>query len=342
MSREIGGSATRTRHRTGELIRVRAGAYLQGPLPDAAWAARELLALAHMSAVFQQLSAPVVLSHESAALLHGCWVPGLDGTTHVLQRTMPSQPGTDDISRHHSTHLPPEDITEVHGIPVTSLERTLMDCALTLSPRKALAIADSGLRILARPDRFDRVASVARIDSVRRRLSARLESLRGARGIVRARAVIEYADGFSESPGETDVRWIAVSRGLPKPVTQLRVETVEGTFYVDLGWLVDAGGGRSGNRLVAAEFDGAGKYAAANPPGLGGAPEAGASLYTEKVREDAIRGTGATFHRFVSRHLGDVDSVFARLCRGFPDHVLATLAPVPGLNWLPPRGNAVQ
>ena len=338
MSRDIGTGAARTGTRSGDLIRVRPGAYIEGPLPAAGWAARETLALAHAAAVVRQLSTPVVISHESAALLHGCWVPGLDGTTHVLQRSMPSQPGTDDISRHHSRSLPPEDVTEVHGLPVTSLERTITDCALSLAPRRALAVADSGLRILARPDRFERAASVARIEAVRTRLSARLEHLRGARGVVGARAVIEHADGFSESPGETDVRWIAASRGLPRPVAQLRVDTEEGSFYVDLGWILDAEtDGGAVRRLIAAEFDGADKYAAATSPQRDEGRDDRASLYAEKIREDAIRGTGATFHRFVNRHLRDPDAVFSRLCRGFPPSVLASLAPVPGLIRRPSR-----
>ncbi|WP_345040659.1 hypothetical protein [Georgenia daeguensis] len=337
MSRDIGSSAARTGTRSGELIRVRPGAYIEGPLPAAAWAARETVALAHAAAVVRQLSTPVVLSHESAALLHGCWVPGLDGTTHVLQRSMPSQPGADAISRHHSRRLPPEDITEVHGLPVTSLERTVTDCALTLTPRRALAIADSGLRVLARPDRFERAASAARLEAARARLKARLENLRGARGVVGARAVVEHADGFSESPGETDLRWIAVSRGLPRPTAQLRIDTEEESFYVDLGWILDAEAGSGAvSRLVAAEFDGAGKYAASSPwPDAG--PDGRTSLYAEKIREDAIRGTGVTFHRFVNHHLRNADAAFSRLCQGFPPSVLASLAPVQGLIRRPSR-----
>jgi predicted transcriptional regulator of viral defense system len=337
MSRDIGGSVVRTGVQRGDLVRVRAGAYIEGPLPVAGWEAREVMALAHIAAVMRQLSAPVVVSHESAALLHGCWVPGLDGATHVLQRTMPSQPGSRDIARSHTRHLPPEDVVEINGLPVTSLERTITDCALALPSRRALAIADSGMRVLARPDRFSRGASEARIEALRGRLSERLAAHRGARGVVGARAVVAHADPFSESPGETDVRWIAVSRGLPRPVAQLQVDTDEGTFFLDLGWLVDDDGAGRPVRLIAAEFDGAGKYGASGTPAPGNEPPSGASLYDEKIREDAIRrARNATFNRFIGRHLTDVNGVFRRLCQGFPRHILRRLAPVPGLQ-PPPR-----
>lgn len=58
----------------------------------------------------------------------------------------------------------------------------------------------------------------------------------GARGVVRARAVIEAADDGAESPGESVTRLHLLRYGLPRPDTQIRIDTRRGTFYGDLGW----------------------------------------------------------------------------------------------------------
>lgn len=71
LSREIGYGTARAAHRAGELVRVRRGAYLHDDLPAQPWARREVVALAHCVAVARQLPSRPVLSHESAALIHG-------------------------------------------------------------------------------------------------------------------------------------------------------------------------------------------------------------------------------------------------------------------------------
>jgi hypothetical protein len=219
------------------------------------------------------------------------------------------------------------EITVVNGLRVTTLERTALDCARTLPPRRALPIVDSILRMLTRPNRFERVRSDAAMTAARENLRARLAQLGRCSGVVRARAVVEHADGFSESPGETDLRWIAVSHGLPRPVLQLRVATDEGVFFTDMGWEFGGRGSRGGAaRGVAAEFDGAGKYLETSGPD---------SLLLEKQREDAIRATGIIVHRYVDRHLRDADTAFARLCRGFPPALVNSVRPVAALMHLP-------
>lgn len=328
LSREIGYGAARSAHRAGELVRVRPGAYVHGDLPASPWARQEALALARCVAVSRQLTSRTVLSHESAALVHGAWVGRTDGITHLAVSSPPHKPDVADIERHHSPDLTDDEITVVNGLRVTTLQRTALDCARTLRPRRALAIVDSILRMLARPNRFERERSDVEMSAAREGLRARLAELGRATGVVRARAVVEHADGFSESPGETDLRWIAVSRGLPRPILQFRVATEEGVFFTDMGWEFDGGllpGGTA--RGVAAEFDGAGKYSDTS-----GGPGA---LFAEKQREDAIRATGLILQRYVARHLHDADAAFARLCRGFPHEVVNALRPVAALIHLP-------
>jgi hypothetical protein len=326
--RDVGYDAIRPAVRAGELVKVRRGAYAPPLEAPEQWRQLEYLALARCAALARQLSCEFVFSHRSAALIHGCWVPRNDATTHITQPVTPSQREGSTLRRHGTPELPEADVVVVSGVRVTSLERTVVDCARTMRPREALAIADSAMRILARPDRFDRGGSARRVEAVRESLRARLAQRRGDRGVVRARAVVEFADAFSESAGETDLRWVAVSRGLPRPVAQLAVETSEGVFFSDLGWFVRA---RPKNLLILAEYDGAQKYR----PTDGIAP--GSPLYAEKVREDALRAEGAVVHRFVRHHFRDLDALFARLCRGFPPFVLDRLTPVRGLLQVPHR-----
>ncbi|WP_418605241.1 hypothetical protein [Georgenia sp. SUBG003] len=232
-----------------------------------------------------------------------------------------------DLRRHYAHDLTQDDLTVVGGLQVTTLERTAIDCALTLPPRRALPVVDSVLRMLARPNRFDRERSESAMTKARQGLRAKLADLGRRNGLVAARAALQYADGFSESPGESDLRWIAVAGGLPEPTLQLLVATDEGDFYTDMGWdLRRYAPGPLAPRRVVAEYDGAGKYLSS--------PE---SLFAEKQREDAIRARRTVMHRYVDRHLRDPRSAFTRLCHGFPRSVLDHLKPVAALMQLPTR-----
>lgn len=326
LSRDLGHDAARERSRPPGLIRVRRGAFVVGPLPEERWAQREMLALAACAAAVRQFGSSV-LSHESAALVHGAWVPWTSGLTHLTSEARPGAHTSADVKRHVAA-LPASDITVVNGLPVTTLARTAVDCARLLPARVALPVVDSILRRLCTPDRFARPASEDRIEEARRELQDRLDDYRGARGVVRARAVVAAADPFAESPGETDLRWVALAHGLPRPAAQLAIRMDSVSYYADLGWVL----GQDGNRhVVVAEFDGAGKYRAE------AGDDAGSALYEEKIREDALRAAGIIVHRFVARDLRQPRAAFARLCRGFPSAVVAGAAPVAVLLDLPSR-----
>ncbi|MBW0253685.1 endonuclease domain-containing protein [Cellulomonas sp. PS-H5] len=144
---------------------------------------------------------------------------------------------------------------------MTTLVRTVVDCAASLPPDRGLVIADSALRAGADAGALDTA------------LAARS----GARGIVRARDVIALADGRAQSPGETLLRWSLHSGGLPPPELQVEVVTRRGRFFLDLGWPVPR---------VAVEFDGYVKYSGAFGRT---APEA---VFAEKQRQDALEEEG--------------------------------------------------
>jgi hypothetical protein len=121
--------------------------------------------------------------------------------------------------------------------PVTTLERTLTDCARMLPFADALVIIDSALRNRAiEPARLVEIAG----------------TLRGP-GSTSARRALLAADGQSASIGETLVRASAIEAGLPRPELQyLVILDDRSKAYFDLAW--PTYGGREVK--VAAEFDG--------------------------------------------------------------------------------------
>lgn len=277
-------------------------------------------------AASHRLSCEYAFSHATAALIHGCWLWRVDALTHITQTARPSSVVGGGLKRHLGT-LPEGDVTVVSGLRVTTLERTVEDCARTMLPRHALAVADSALRMLVRPDRHRRAESEHRLEEVRARVLARLDRHAGARGVVRARAVVASADGFSESAGETDLRWVALANGLPRPICQMSLVTESGRYFSDLGWRFE----RDGEPFtVVMEYDGVAKYGG----GPGGAGSAG-TLPAEKRREDAIRDVVPVFQRYGAADLRQPDATFARMVRAFPPAVRGPLRPVPGLRALP-------
>jgi hypothetical protein len=221
--------------------------------------------LLHLRATLERVTTPFWFSHESAALLWGCWVWRLGRQVHLTQLTAPtvSTPpphGVHPVRRHHDA-LPETDRADVDGTPATSIDRTALDCARTLPPERALGVVDSALRAGA-----DLVGLVARA-----------ESETGRRGIRRARRVLALADRRSESVGESRTRWTLAAAGLPRPELAIEVETFLGTRWVDLGWP---------DVQVGIEFDGAIKYSG----GEYGDPRG--RLFDEKRRHDALVEAG--------------------------------------------------
>lgn len=86
--------------------------------------------------------------------------------------------------RRHVTTLRPQERTTVHGVPVTSPERTLVDCLRTLQPAGALVVADSLFRLGAEPAEVSRIMSASA----------------GKRGMLQARRLLDLCDPRSGSP----------------------------------------------------------------------------------------------------------------------------------------------
>ena len=104
--------------------------------------------------------------------------------------------------------LRPEDVTEVMGIPVTSMLRTAWDLGRVRSRERSLSAMDQMLRLPGFPlDEF----------------LAGVERFRGERWVTILRVLAPLADGRAESPPESILRLYWIDAGLPRPVPQLEV-----------------------------------------------------------------------------------------------------------------------
>lgn len=290
LARDHPESVVAARVGKGEWLRVRPGAFVDATHARDP-ARRRIEALARIVAVRAKLSLPYCLSHESAALIWGLPLLTVPDQTHVIQQTRPRAGSAADIVRH--VHRLPDDHRTVHrGFPTTSLERTLVDCAMSLRAQAGVIVADAGLAIGADRDRCLDI----------------LAGMRGRRGAPLAREVLDLADDGAESPGESSLRFAFLRAGLPVPETQIAVRTRLGTFWGDLGW-------REWRLLV--EYDGRAKYSLA-----GGSPEA---LVAEKRRQEAIEEEGWRVLRAVKEDLREPDRLLARVARYAPPGAMAGL-----------------
>jgi hypothetical protein len=275
--------------RAGDVTRIRRGAYL--PADDERLCVPELRHALLVRAMLPSLAAGSVVSHVSAAVLHGLPVWGVEmGRVHVTRHGA----GGGRVSRGlhlHVAPLDPSEVVEIDGIAVTSVARTVLDLARSVPFTQAVVVADGALFAGS----VDRVALLA----------AQERSARW-RGGPRALRVVQFADGRTESPGESRSRVAMWQAGLPQPVLQWEVRSADGRLVgrVDFGWP---------ELRTVGEFDGLVKYGRLVPEGRTPADV----VVAEKLREDDLRGERLTVVRWTSGDIDRFDRVAARLRRGF-------------------------
>lgn len=268
-----------------KLTVVRRGAYVRSGDPrldDAV--ARHALAV---RAAAHSLSPDAVVSHVSAAVLHGLtlWAVPLD-RVHVT-RDRRSGGRRTKVLHVHTAGLDVDEIVEIDGIAVTSVPRTLADLARTQPFEPALVVVDAALhREKATPAAF--AEAVVR--------SA------GREGSPPARRVAAAADQRAESPGETRSRLAMTRLRLPSPI--LQHEVPELGVRTDFYW--------EEFRTVG-EFDGKVKYGRSLRPG----EDPGEVVYREKRREDALRDLGLEVARWTWQELDTFTAPADRLVRAF-------------------------
>ncbi|MBM7807432.1 hypothetical protein JOD57_003269 [Geodermatophilus bullaregiensis] len=271
--------------RRQDWVRLRRGAYLDGAPPDGAAARHRLLVRAALGG----LRRPAVVSHQSAAVLFGLplWGVRLD-RVHVTRRP----PSWNDASRALVVHvgsLGDDEVVEVGGVLVTSPARTAVDLARTLPFDRAVVVLDAALHtgLCTGPS-----------------LSEALGRCAGRPGVRSASRAVSFADGRSESVGESRSRVALHRLGLVPSDLQFRVRTLDGVLLgrTDFAWE---------DRRVVGEFDGRVKYGRLLRPGQ----LPGDAVFEEKRREDAIRDEGWGVVRWTWADLDSLTRLGARVRR---------------------------
>jgi hypothetical protein len=159
-----------------------------------------------------------VLSHGSAMELWG--MRGSHEPVEVLRRSGGPRQSRPEIRLHQTRSLPNDHVTRERGIPVTTVERTLLDMAARLDSRQlewALVSADRSGRV--------------NWPKLQRLVAGR----RGKRGIGRLRRIAMEVDPRAVdalSPLEVDFLALCREHGLPLPQVNVLVEG----YLVDFHW----------------------------------------------------------------------------------------------------------
>jgi hypothetical protein len=215
-----------------------------------------------VAALHQTLTAPAVLTHQSASTELGLEL--LDPDLSLLHVTREADSGAriEAGVQHHVAELPEcHVIRRRDAMDLSTVARTAIDVARDADDLKhAVAAIDSALRMGVEKSELREVFELCR-------------SWPGARFVGRA---LDLGDGRAANPGESWSRVVLIEQGVAPRDLQVRVDDEEGLVgYADFGW--DG---------VLGEFDGKGKY------GIGAeldATEAGRIVWREKRREDRMR-----------------------------------------------------
>ncbi|WP_432879655.1 type IV toxin-antitoxin system AbiEi family antitoxin domain-containing protein [Kribbella sp. CA-245084] len=266
-------SQIRVRLRSGQWRRLTRDAYVEPaawPVDETPWERSRRLHLLMIRAALGRLSPDVVVSHQSAAVLHGLPTWGLDlSKVHVTR--IEGRPRSDSLAAVHRTQIGMDEIVEVDGLRVVTPARAITETACVSSYEVGVVLGDAALHQgLATPAQL-----VAQAD----RHACRP-------GSPAARAAARFADGLSESVGESRLRVLMADEQLPAPTLQVEIRDDDGRLIGRVDFLL------LGKVIV--EFDGAEKY--------GDAPAA--VVLAEKQREDRLRARG---YRVLRTSWGDLD-----------------------------------
>ena len=271
--------------RAGELSRLRRGAYVDSVLPPTGAHRHRLLIRATMAG----LRRPAVVSHQSAAVLHGLplWGAPLD-RVHVTRRPR-AWNDTSAVLRCHVARVRDDEVTGVDGFEVTGPVRTALDLARSLPHEAAVVTLDAALHIGA---------------LTQGALRERLFDIAGTPGSRSAARAVSAADGRSESVGESRSRVMLHRWKLAPSALQFEVRSGDGDLLgrSDFAWESD--------RLLG-EFDGRTKYGRLLRPGQ----DPGDVVFAEKRREDAMRDENWGMVRWVWADLQRPDRLAARVRR---------------------------
>ncbi|MBW3088437.1 CTP synthase [Bifidobacterium sp. 82T24] len=184
------------------------------------------------------------------------------------------------------------DVTVVDGVRVTSLLRTLFDCASTMSIRYALAPLDSAMR-------NGKVSANV--------LLAYPSSVKYSRRRAQAQHVFDMADGRSENGGESEARGTLDMVGRPVHDIQSVFRCLDfpgRTHRVDFLW------NRKDGTKIVGEFDGTRKYV---DPDMTGRRTIQEVVDEERRRQHCLKRQNADTVRLYYDELDDLDALVCKL-----------------------------
>ncbi len=269
----------------GTITRIRRGSYV-----DAATTANlelvERHTLAVRAALADQRDRPVV-SHLSAVVAWGLPIWRMDlGTVHLTRQRRSAGRRTSTLHV-HTAPLEPTDVVELDGVPLTSAARTIFDVACQLPFEQAVVLADAALH-----------AGLVTPEQLRQQLTTGF----GRWGRANAALAFDFADGRSESVGESRSRVGMYRAGLPVPNLQCTIRRADGRVVgrPDFDWAPVP---------LLGEFDGLHKYDRYVRDG-----ETSADVVVrEKLREDALRELGFLLVRWIWAELDDPAQLYRRI-----------------------------
>jgi hypothetical protein len=241
------------------------------------------------SAVTRQYPDDIALSHGSAVLRAGGPSHGLDlESVHILH--LDSTTGRRNVAGvvHHQGEARVLDVTRFDDCWSTSPARTIIDVTLQYGFEVGVVVADDFLHrgLTTKPE-----------------LWQLYEHMKAWPGALVVRLVIGFADGASESVGESLGRLLFRRLGLPTPELQYRVTRPDGSLAGRTDWAWP-------KYRTLGEFDGLSKYSRWLRPG----ETAAEAVLREKRREDELRElTGWHFIRLVWPDLFKAEQTARRL-----------------------------
>lgn len=173
------------------------------------------------------------LSHTTAAMLHGFWLPSRLSRDRTVHLTYPSQTGrlVREGVQSHRCAVRPEDIQRQDGMTASSRLRTWLELAPLCTVHELVILGDQLVR-QPYPRYEHRHRPYAAVDD----LEEALDSARRFRGRRRALEAVALVRCGSDSPPETLLRLALVEAGIPEPELQLPLHDDGRGRCADMGY----------------------------------------------------------------------------------------------------------
>lgn len=202
----------------------------------------------------------------------------------------------------HRGAVSADEIVELDGLKVTTVDRAVVETACTTSYEVGVVLADAALH---EPLTTREQSSPHNQLTTRGQLVAAVHRHRHWRGVPAAHAAVLFADGRSESVGESRLRVLMANHGLPTPELQVEIRDVDGGLIGRVDFLL-AG-------VLVVEFDGAMKYG-----------DNADAVLAEKYREDRLRERGYGVARVNWADLDHPHKTAARLRQALSAYAVGT------------------